>query len=750
MAQTAFEQLLNDQQDPGSPRYQQWLTPQQIGEEFGPTDHDVDAVTQWLASQGLRVDAVSPDRMRVTFSGASGAVGRALGTEFHRYRVRTHTGEEQRLSINSEPVKPTALAPVIAAFHGLSEEHFEPQSTSIEVPAPALTGTVNGVVTHFIAPADFVTLYDIQPAYNAGFNGSGVKVAIIGQSRVLASDITEFQTATGLSTTAQPVTIIPNNGSNPGFVTSNQPEQTLDVNRVMSTAPGAEADLVVSAAGIVGGVALDGLTIGMEYEVNTLVDPIMSISYSNCEAQNGGASAVTFYNSIFSTGAAEGVSIFVASGDGAAAGCVKGGTAPPSTTPVATINLLCSSQYVTCVGGTEFADTASPSTYWRASNGAGDESAISYIPEGAWNEPTNGGALQIEGTGGGPSLYVTKPSWQTGTGVPADGARDVPDLSFSASLHNAYFGCLNSSCASGTAFTGFGGTSAATPGMAGIMALVVQKMGRAQGNFNPTLYRMAATPSLGVFHDATPATSGVGTCSTGTASMCNDSTPGPSSLTGGLAGYALTTGYDLATGWGSVDVGNLIAAIGSSYTLTPASGTLTVASPGATTGNTYMVTATSVNSFAGSVPLSCMVTYNGSGTSTDLPTCSLAPSSVVLTANGTANTTITIHTTLVTARNSSPKLLFGMGGVLACMIFALPFGFQRKQHERRKQRRTPLLFTLLAVFALCAGSTGCGNGGTPAAPPSNPLGTTLGNYTVTVSGTFAGTVTSTNFALTVN
>jgi pseudomonalisin len=758
--QAAFEQLLADQQNPGSPHYQQWLTPQQVGENFGPTDHDVSAVTQWLASQGLRVDAVSPDRTRITFSGASGGVGRALGTEFHRYRVHTRRGEEQRLSISSEPTVPAALAPVIAAFHGLSEERFEPQSILHEVtatkdsPTPQLTGTCGGVVCHVIAPADFVTIFDMQPAYNAGFNGSGEKVAIIGQSRVLASDITAFQTNTGLNAAAQPVTIIPNTGTDPGVNNSSddQAEQTLDVNRVMGTATGAEADLVVSAA--VG--TSDGLTIAMEYEVNTLRDPIMTISYGGCEAQPGGSSNVILYNNIFSTAAGEGITTFVSSGDSGAAGCLPAGTVPPVATPVASINLLCDSQYVTCVGGTEFADTASPSTYWRSSNGAGDESAISYIPEGAWNEPVNGGTFQILATGGGPSQYITKPSWQTGTGVPADGARDTPDISFPASVvHDGYITCLNGSCASGF-FDIYGGTSLAAPGMAGIMALVVQKMGRPQGNFNPTLYRMAATTSLGVFHDATPASSGVASCSAGTASMCNNSTPGPSALTGGLAGFPLTTGYDLATGWGSVDVGNLLAAITSSYTLTPAAGTLTIASPGAATGNTYSVTATSVNSFAGTVPLSCTVAYNGAGTATDLPTCSLSPSSVVLTANGTANSTVTINTTVAHAAGSgnAAKLRYqrhyGAGGVLACMlpcmIFGLPLGL------RGRQRRVSLLCALAAAFALCGGLSGCG-GGTPAPASggggSNP-GTTLGNYTVTVSGTFAGTVTSTGFTLTVN
>jgi subtilase family serine protease len=743
--QAAFEQLLADQQNPSSPRYQQWLTPQQIGKQFGPTDHDVSAVTQWLASQGLRVDAVSPDRTRITFSGASSAVGRALGTEFHRYKVHTRAGDAERLSINSEPVVPAALTEVIAVFHGLSEESTEPQNISKDVPPPARAlGTVTPEVTasngaHFLAPADFVTIYDVQPEYNAGINGSGVKVAIIGQSRVKAADITAFQTNTGLSASAQPVTIIPNTGSDPGVVSSDQGEQTLDANRVMGTAPGAEADLVVSCC--TSGTT-SGIDISMQYEVNTLVDPIMTISYGGCEA-GASSSDATFYNNLFSSAAGEGITTFVSSGDSGAAGCATAFATPPSTTPVASMNLLCSSQYVTCVGGTEFADTANPSAYWNSSNGTGLESAISYIPEGAWNEPVSGSAFQIAGTGGGVSQYITKPIWQTGTGVPADGARDTPDIALPAALHDGYYGCLNNSCAGG-AFTEFAGTSAAAPAMAGIMALVVQKLGRSQGNFNPTLYRLAATTALNVFHDTTPASSGLASCSLSIASMCNNSTPSQHALTGGLAGYALTTGYDLATGLGSVDVADLVTAAAASYTLTPTSGTLTIASPGATSGNTYTITATSLNSFAGTVQLTCSVAYN-SGVANNLPTCSLAPSSVTLTANSTATTVVTIQTTAVQtgSNGNSVQFIFGAGGALACMLLCFPLG--------RKRYRVSVLVLLLALMTMSGGLSGCGGGGTPASGTNlSNLGTTLGNYTVTVTGTFSGAATATSFTLTVN
>jgi pseudomonalisin len=735
--QTAFDQLLADQQNPSSPRYQQWLTPQQLGEQFGPTDHDVNAVTQWLASQGLRVDAVSPSRTTITFSGASSAVGRALGTEFHRYKVNTRKGVEERLSINSEPTVPAALAPVIAAFNGLSEEDIEPQSISADVALPQTNGSIaplytTGSTTHYIAPADFVTIFDIKPVYNTGIDGSGIKVAIIGRSRVLAADITAFQTNTGLSTTAQPVVILP--GADPGTVSGDQGEQTLDVNRVMSTAPGAEADLVINS----------NLGTAIQYEINTLVDPVMTISYGACEA-SAGSSNDTTYSSLFSTAAAEGITTFISSGDSAAAACAAAFNTPPASTPLASINYLCANQYVTCVGGTELADTASPSTYWSSSNGTGLESAISYIPEGAWNEPTNGSGFQIAGTGGGVSQYITKPSWQAGVGVPADGFRDTPDIALPAAGHDGYYSCLNGSCASAGHFTVFSGTSAAAPGMAGIMALVVQKLGNhGQGNFNPTLYRLAGIPALNVFHDTTPASSGVASCSVLTASMCNNSTPSQHALTGGLAGYALTAGYDLATGWGSVDVANLITAAAASYTLTPAAGTLVIASPGATTGNTFTITATSLNSFAGTVSLTCAVTDNF-GTATDLPTCSLAPSSVTLTANSTANSVVTIQTTAAqTGSNGhSAKFIFGAGGALACMLLCLPLG--------RKRHRVSVLALLLALMTMSGGLSGCGGGGTPASNTNlSNLGTTLGNYTVTVTGSFSGAATATSFTLTVN
>ena len=225
------------------------------------------------------------------------------------------------------------------------------------------------------------------------------------------------------------------------------------------------------------------------------------------------------------------------------------------------------SSFATCVGGTQFTDTANPAQYWSASNSGSFASALGYIPEGAWNEPVDAkGKFQASATGGGVSAYIPTPYWQTGIGVPGTQGRYTPDVSFSASAHDGYFACLaaaGNSCvpdgAGSFRFEYFYGTSASTPDMAGVAALLNQKMGGAQGNLNQRLYALAATPANGVYHDTTLASSGVANCDLGTPSVCNNSTPGLNSLSGGLQGFAVGTGYDLATGLGSIDVARLLA-----------------------------------------------------------------------------------------------------------------------------------------------------------------------------------------------
>jgi pseudomonalisin len=594
--EAALDQLLADQQNPASSLYHQWITPEQLGTFYGPTQSDLDAITSWATSQGLTVASIQPNRVIVELNGSLATVSNALHTSFAYFTF----GTETRLSATTDPAIPAAFGAVIQSIHGLTETHLQPQSRfsihslPVDNASPKITFTSG---SHYLMANDFSAIYDLSSVYSGGNTGATIgsavqRIAIVGESRVASADISNYESLAGL-TSFQPNVVIPTNGTDPGTSNSDAAaEATLDVDRVIGTARGAAVDLVVSGTS----QGEDGLDIAITYNVNTLRDPIMTISFGGCEAQNGQSTA-SFYNTEFQTAASGGMSVFVSSGDSGAAGCDTSFTNAPSSQTLS-VNVLCSSSYVTCVGGTEFNDAASPSTYWNTGNGTGYESAMGYIPEGAWNEPNNymtGNGYWIAATGGGTSVYIPRPRWQSGLAFPAGSYRLTPDVAFSAADHDGYFGCFaasNATCiVSGgqIPFTVFSGTSAAAPSMAGIAALINTQLGSKQGNMNPLLYGIDVS-SPTAFHDATVATSGVTGCTTATPSMCNNSTPGPSTLNGGLAGYALLTGYDEATGLGSLDVAKFLSAVTST---TVATSLLVTANPSpAIVNQTVTLTAT--------------------------------------------------------------------------------------------------------------------------------------------------------------
>lgn len=568
--QQAFDELLREQLDPASPNFHHWLTPVELGLRFGPSQHDLDAITIWLRSQSLRVDSVANSRVRVQFSGTASAVGNAFGSEMHYYLV----DGEQRLSIAAEPQIPAALAGIIKSVSGLFTINY--QASYEMTPALFSADGVQGVIgpnltlssgAHIVSPADFATIYDLNAA---GATGAGQTIAVIGRARVNPADITNFQTLTGV-TFNLPTVIIPVGGMDPGppqtapptsgSASGDQGEATLDVTRAGSIAPGATLDLVVSTS------ASGGIVIASQYVVDTNPVPahVMTVSFSGCES-SAGPSEAAFWDSLWSSAAAEGISVFVASGDSGAAGCDQAFTTPPAS-QTASINVICASSHVTCVGGTEFADASNPTQYWSSTSNQVLESALGYIPEGGWNEPLNSSSQpQVAGSGGGVSAFIPTPSWQTGTGVPGTQGRYVPDIAFSASRHDGYFGCFAAaqanSCVVQTGgtfpFLSFSGTSASAPSMAGIAALLNQKTGALQGELNSNLYRLFSIPGVNVFHDVTVVSSGVSSCDVTVPSMCNNSTSGPVLGQPGLSGYLVAAGYDEVTGLGSIDVTNLV------------------------------------------------------------------------------------------------------------------------------------------------------------------------------------------------
>jgi pseudomonalisin len=283
----------------------------------------------------------------------------------------------------------------------------------------------------------------------------------------------------------------------------------------------------------------------------------------------------------------------------------------------------------------------------------------------------------------------------------------------------------------------FSGTSAAAPGMAGIAALLNTKMGVAQGNLNPMLYRLAAsTPTA--FHDVTVATSGVTGCSAATPSICNNSTPGETSLTGGLIGYVVGAGYDQATGLGSLDVANFIAAaagastggggIVGSFTLSASPSTLSVTPvANTTTTSTWVLTGSSVNGYTGAVALSCAV----SPVTAEPPTCAVSPGSLNLTAGGMGTATISL-TSAGPYNNCLTNSAANRGGlaVAGFLLLLMP--------SRRRRILRGVALMLLMGFGL--GMLGGCSGSSNSVPCSNVVkaGTTAGTYTVTVTGTSGG------------
>ncbi len=581
--QQAYEQLLREQQEPSSPNFQRWLTPTEIGERFGASQNDIDALSNWLRTQGLTVDEVANSRTRITFSGSAANVAAAFGTELHYYTA----GKETRIANAAAPSIPSALTDAVRSVVGLSTITFKPmlhmsapQSAQWPqgAPQPMLTNCSTTPCQNIVFPADFAKIYNLGPVTAQGIDGSGQSIAIVARTRVHKPDIKNFQSLAGLAT-KYPTEIVPPLGTDPGTAAStcnpdtnatpncskpgdavmDQSEATLDVQRATSVAPGATIKLITS--GTAGNS--DGVFIALDYAIDT--DPVpakvISVSYGTCEADNT-AAALDVVDEAFKQAAMEGISVFVSSGDGGVDGCAALDSPPPAS-PRKSPNLLCASGYVTCVGGTEFADKTRQSMYW-GSNGNTYGSALGYIPEGAWNEPLGAdGSTQMAATGGGVSA-LPKPSWQVGVGVPGNAGRYTPDVSFNASTREGYFTCMaaqNGSCeVAGGRFSLLivGGTSASAPSMAGIAALLNQKTGTAQSNLNPGLYALAANTANGVFHDITVASSGVSNCTLTTPSPCNNTTPGPSGLSGGLQGYLVGSGYDLATGLGSIDVSRLL------------------------------------------------------------------------------------------------------------------------------------------------------------------------------------------------
>lgn len=521
--------LVSDLHDPASPNFHKWLTPAQYGEQYGVADADATKVRNWLESQGMTVHEVSQSRRFIVFSGTVGQVESAFSTELHNY-----TYHSRGYVANATDVKiPVALSSVvkgIARLHGTphSESQIKFGKVTFNPKTRQVTGTDGA---HYMGPADFAKIYNLGPLYDAGIDGTGQSIAIVGRASIDIQNIRDFRTLFALPQNDPNVIV---NGEAAGENPNDVAEAMLDVTWSGAVAPMAQVNYIVSES-----LFADGIDVSAAYAVDHNISPVISTSYGACEESIGPAGNA-FYYSLWQQAAAQGITSFVSSGDSGGAGCDAAFTADFASYGVA-VNGIGSTPYNVAVGGTQFMDDTNPSAYWsETSDPTTGLSALSYIPEQVWNESSNDpwSAKLIAG-GGGVSTIYSKPLWQTAAGVPSDGMRDVPDISLSASSHGGYITCMYGSCAYGGFYWNIG-TSASSPSAAGIMALVNQKMnGQRQGMANYVFYRLASIS--GVYHDVT-----VGS---------NKVPDGTGEL---VVGYDATAGYDLASGLGSFDATALV------------------------------------------------------------------------------------------------------------------------------------------------------------------------------------------------
>ncbi len=645
----AVEKYIDELEDPNSPNYHHWLTAQEVGQKYGLAPQDLATVTNWLKSHGFTVNRIYANGLVIDFSGNADQVHGAFHTEIHNFQVNG----KMRVANVSDPQIPAAMAPAVVGVVSLN--NFGPELRPRGRPAFTFggCGELTGSDCLAVVPADLATIYNFKPLYAAGISGQGQTIVVIEESDVFnfPGDWNTFRSTFGL-TTAFPdgsvSQVHPGGCTDPG-INGADGEAILDAAWASAAAPSAAIEL----AGCANTSATRGELIALQNILNAdgkSSPAIVSNSYGVAETIEG-ATVNAAINSLYQTAVLDGVSVFVAAGDSAAAfadqGPVRSGDEEAASLGIA-VNGAASTPYNVAVGGTDFGDTATgtTSTYWSATNGTTFGSALSYVPEIPWNDScasaliadgfslSTSGAdslcnlisgtefsflLNISGGSGGPSGCATgtpstagvvsgtckgyaKPSWQSVLGNPSDGVRDVPDVSMFAAdgvWNHSYVICYSDTANGGTSCAGapntwslFGGTSIASPIMAAIQSLVNQKTASRWGNPNPTYYALAAKeygnsttlsscnssngnavgPSC-IFYDVTQGDNDVPCTAT---SPLEETGPNncfdPAGEFGVLStsntafqpAYKATTGWDFATGIGTVNANNLVLAFAAS------------------------------------------------------------------------------------------------------------------------------------------------------------------------------------------
>jgi hypothetical protein len=475
--------------------------------------------------------------------------------------------------------------------------------------------TASDAATIYDAPNSLNRASGITPTTGGGVTGTstgaGVNIGLVGDSDLQTSDYLNYRTFFLNETSpANPTLVV--DGVDPGVIPGGEGEEALlDAENAAALAPGANIYFYSSNDDLLEDGALDAAVRAIE-DNNVAV---LSVSFGECEADLG-PDGNEVLSEDWQQAAAQGITVVVAAGDSGSAACDS--DAGANAQYGLAVSGFASTPYNIAVGGTDFdllslANNFATYVGGDSSTNLYEGSALGYIPENPWNDsisnnPPGGFSTNIatqypiaEGStttttivaagGGGPSTLGACPSGEvdengncvggsTGYPIPSFQSREtvsgafrgVPDVSLFASpgnQHDATWAfCSDSNIDQDTTQTyvdcqvgsdgsfyldGIGGTSAPTPAFAGVLGMIIQSIGAGQrlGLANQVIYNLQAGTSGGsIFHDVTAGNNSVPCVSGSTTCGTNDFE----------AGYNAGTGYDLATGLGSVDISKLVSA----------------------------------------------------------------------------------------------------------------------------------------------------------------------------------------------
>jgi hypothetical protein len=525
-----LDALLDDLYDPASPNYGRWLGSGEFTSRFGPDPAQVAEVTGWLEGQGLH--ATPAQGMAVSATGDAQDVARALGVTFSNYR--TADGDTGYIASDA-PLVPRVVADGVAAIVGLnSTVQFEsnadttphaklhpsslaadPRVAAAPRGAPAACSAARSIADgSFWTPDQVGRFYRVHDLFAAGLTGKGKTIALLELGRSRPADTAQFFKCFGLKNHVQVKRV--NGGAGGGANASLEAE--IDIQEAATQAPGAK---------IVSYEAPNTAT--GEYNaynaiVNDNIAHVVSTSWGKCEAlllaEPNGAAFINALHTVFQQAAAQGQTVFAASGDTGSEDCYDGTAVPPSE--ALQVDSPANDPFVTGVGGTALEEPGVEPVWNDCGGLAGDSCAAGGSQAG----------------GGGQSTVFKRPKWQPlAKNATCATCRGVPDISGNAGVGETFF-------ASG-GWTAVGGTSIAAPMMAGIAADIDQGCrGGRIGDFAPRLAALAAKRVYGTA--LTDVNTGINWTN------FTIQSPGSNDLTRNHSGtYKTTKGFDLASGYGA-------------------------------------------------------------------------------------------------------------------------------------------------------------------------------------------------------